>query len=1133
MEKKSIWGAIFLNSALAVALAVYTIVAIVTGMAKPSTKDIVLALRINDEYEFAAGKITFEGLENEIEKVSDKSTKYVAKNVGDFTCQVVKKDKSKVNYKVTVYDYGTGTAEDPYNIAKADHLFDLDATKTEGDTIYDQLDKVYAIRADIDLGGKNWKPIGHRTGEYLDQIEKNGENYSALSNSYEARVEHMFTGTILGNGHVIKNLTINVTPANFHEYVVPVYGVKDNKVVVTNALLELGFIGYANKNADKTSAVKDLGFEGAKITVDPSLANKDWEYDFKAKDKDGTEVTYKGLVFTYSSEPETLPANKVPLTVNVGVVAGRLTDYNIENVSVNNSAVTAIGGITDDANGLLAGVAVYSNIKNAKVTNSTIKANSTVAITGGLVGEVYHALQNENSFENLNSINSTATVIDGVTMENVNVIGVSNRNSYTGGVVGEVYGAKITNVNAKGLNVTLNSDIKHNAVSVVGGAVGILQNVVTIGGEEYNAELTNATIAGEINVKEMNGHFAAGLVNINAEAKIENSVFNGTIIATRGAGLVAYNYGDVVFTQAKEMSVSLTVAVGGAGAVYANYGNVKGLETVVNTTINRATGMTYFDTDSIILVELARRAGLLVNYTGAGYTFGTKEIDGVKHVTINYKDPNNQDAASVEEATLSESAVLNQYLTAGLVALSYTGEISGFTVNATLSDGINQAGAVARADGGQTDLGVFMFKKNEDNTYDFTKRYYEITFAQSAEIKNIVVNANIKTNDSRADNSTKRVAGALAIVGSNVTISDVKVSGDINKGAAASQSLTGHLVAGLVAEMNGNNIKLDKSETSLNMVANTSTVGYKNNSVENGFSYIVYVAGAVAYIEQTEGEANVVSNVTVNSNTILNNLGSPENKVYTNGYNGRYFADIETSGAYGLIAVINGRSAAPVKVENCKVNANVIRAFTNASSAFGKIYNVSISGVETVVNSSLSGTNVAGFVATSTDVTIEKSGANINTLSLEAKLGDNQNMAGFVAGVYGNLTVTDCYAIVGNELKAAANNSEPLTVSAFAIQRTSSVACTVAYTNVVCRVKVSGGDVYFARQMEKSGTQVPTTTRTNVFVLSAPTATENGVVTDVNSFVLGEVWEIAQGAQYPTFKVVASAPVEGGEEEAA
>lgn len=87
-----------------------------------------------------------------------------------------------------IFEGGSGTAEDPWQIATAEQL----------DRVRDDLTAHYILTADIDLSGyENWEPIGA---------------FQSRSDAPEdAEVPHpdfAFTGSFRGDGHAISNLTL-------------------------------------------------------------------------------------------------------------------------------------------------------------------------------------------------------------------------------------------------------------------------------------------------------------------------------------------------------------------------------------------------------------------------------------------------------------------------------------------------------------------------------------------------------------------------------------------------------------------------------------------------------------------------------------------------------------------------------------------------------------------------------------------------------------------------------------------------------------------------------------------------------------------------------------------------------------
>ena len=89
-----------------------------------------------------------------------------------------------------VFAGGSGTAEDPYQIATAEQLAALSVTVNDG-SANGYPGQYFVLTDDIDLSGTAWQPIGH-----LD-----------LSNQYNMSV--WFMGTFDGQGHTVSNISLS------------------------------------------------------------------------------------------------------------------------------------------------------------------------------------------------------------------------------------------------------------------------------------------------------------------------------------------------------------------------------------------------------------------------------------------------------------------------------------------------------------------------------------------------------------------------------------------------------------------------------------------------------------------------------------------------------------------------------------------------------------------------------------------------------------------------------------------------------------------------------------------------------------------------------------------------------------
>ncbi len=89
-----------------------------------------------------------------------------------------------------IFAGGSGTEDDPYQIATADQLLALSATVNDG-SANGYPGQFFILTNDIDLSGVAWQPIGH-----LDLIDQN--NMSV-----------MFMGSFDGRGHTVSNITFS------------------------------------------------------------------------------------------------------------------------------------------------------------------------------------------------------------------------------------------------------------------------------------------------------------------------------------------------------------------------------------------------------------------------------------------------------------------------------------------------------------------------------------------------------------------------------------------------------------------------------------------------------------------------------------------------------------------------------------------------------------------------------------------------------------------------------------------------------------------------------------------------------------------------------------------------------------
>ena len=92
---------------------------------------------------------------------------------------------------------GSGTLNDPYEISSGEELALLAQNVNAGNSYSGTY---FELTADIDLGGKTWAPIGYATVSDIKTNNQQGISYSSYNRP--------FSGTLIGGGHSISNLTI-------------------------------------------------------------------------------------------------------------------------------------------------------------------------------------------------------------------------------------------------------------------------------------------------------------------------------------------------------------------------------------------------------------------------------------------------------------------------------------------------------------------------------------------------------------------------------------------------------------------------------------------------------------------------------------------------------------------------------------------------------------------------------------------------------------------------------------------------------------------------------------------------------------------------------------------------------------
>ena len=262
---------------------------------------------------------------------------------------------------------GSGTADDPYEIANVQQLL---AINTDLGANYELVD-------DIDFSGISaWLPIGY----YSIDIE------AMMNGSEEVPKALAFHGTLDGNGHTMKNLNM-AAPGLFGTGVFGftsgnayLHDINIEDFSTRSALIAGSLVGWASgKTVIENVNVKNANNKGLSM-VGALCGSSNGDVTVKNVKVNGGSATIG--VSLLEGNVELLAGYG-----QVGGVIGGADGTSFENCSVRNfKVIDKIKG--NDGLGGLAGCANEAKyIKNCSVENVTIKAKAgQVASIGGLVG---------------------------------------------------------------------------------------------------------------------------------------------------------------------------------------------------------------------------------------------------------------------------------------------------------------------------------------------------------------------------------------------------------------------------------------------------------------------------------------------------------------------------------------------------------------------------------------------------------------------------------------------------------------------------------------------------------------------------------------------------------------------------
>ena len=285
---------------------------------------------------------------------------------------------------------GKGTKDDPYQIATGSQLAYLGESMKSGTYGEKFQDTYFELTEDIDLGGKEWTPIGYTAADLI----MGGHEY------------FVFSGNFDGNGYTIKNLTIGTETSPYSGDVCGLFGATSG--TIEDVVLENVSINYVGGNHSS-----GYGFRMGGALVGYSMG-------------DIVNCTVIGLDMKAGSDGSYVALNSI----------GGLVGIQDGGTTVSHSRVSGkIEESTKKGNvgGFVGTLAKGSSAKYCGADVSVeVTGNGRGIAVGGFVGI------------------GNGVTIDETLIENCYATGNITGAEYAGGFVGNISGLNISNCYAKG-----------------------------------------------------------------------------------------------------------------------------------------------------------------------------------------------------------------------------------------------------------------------------------------------------------------------------------------------------------------------------------------------------------------------------------------------------------------------------------------------------------------------------------------------------------------------------------------------------------------------------------------------------------------------------------------------------------
>ncbi|MDR3293826.1 MAG: InlB B-repeat-containing protein [Clostridiales bacterium] len=399
------------------------------------------------------------------------------------------------------YSGGTGTSASPYIISNADQLTNL-ALKVNSGEMYGNragLKIYFALAANIDLGGREWVPIG--LGSAL--ISENPDVYSGTA----------FWGSFNGNNYTISNFQINQNISS--AWVDPT-----RPLAYRDYAGLFGAAGYAELKNIKVDTFT-ININGTSDSTHPQTrvyAGGVIGYQNSASLFDNNSATNGTITVTITSIEQS--------EVFIGLVAGALISGPIRSGVASGSITANVthGGPLEECIGLFFGLgydnSAISGITASGTVNSTTVRQGTAEAyvnVGGLVGCIE---ESQSNFLITGNIVSSATLT-------VNMGGTALKGqAQVGGLIGSAYQTgTISSNQVNNVEITANVVASTSTAESRSNAAG----TSTLGIARYYATLAIGGIVGLSDKGDITNNIVSGVITGTVSATGQLTAYAGGI----------------------------------------------------------------------------------------------------------------------------------------------------------------------------------------------------------------------------------------------------------------------------------------------------------------------------------------------------------------------------------------------------------------------------------------------------------------------------------------------------------------------------------------------------------------------------------------------------------------------------